>query len=57
MKSKQYQWDEFPDIAYNGNHYAALWTENSARLSSAPWQIHFATFNRSAAAAATSPTG
>ncbi|HSP98246.1 MAG TPA: hypothetical protein VL049_13530 [Candidatus Dormibacteraeota bacterium] len=48
VQNKQYLWDEFPDIAYNGNHYAALWTENSARLSTAPWQIHFATFNRSA---------
>ncbi len=49
VKSKEYLWDEFPDIAYNGNHYAALWTENSARSHTAPWQIHFATFNRNAA--------
>jgi hypothetical protein len=48
VKSKQYQWDEFPDIAYNGNHFAALWTENSARSHTSPWQIHFATFHRSA---------
>ena len=48
VKSKQYQWDEFPDLAFNGNHFAALWTENSARLHTAPWQIHFATFHRNA---------
>jgi hypothetical protein len=47
VPSKQYQWDEFPDIAWNGNHFAAVWTENSARSHSAPWQIHFATFRRS----------
>jgi hypothetical protein len=48
VQSKQYLWDEFPDIAYNGNHFAALWTENSARSHTAPWQIHFATFRRTA---------
>ncbi|MFN8640716.1 MAG: hypothetical protein U0802_03295, partial [Candidatus Binatia bacterium] len=48
VKSKEYLWDEFPDLAYNGNHFAALWTENSARSGSAPWQIHFATFHRNA---------
>ncbi len=45
---KEYLWDEFPDIAWNGGHFAALWTENSARSHSAPWQIHFATFARTA---------
>jgi hypothetical protein len=48
VQSKQYLWDEFPDIAYNGNHFAAIWTENSARSHTAPWQIHFATFQRTA---------
>lgn len=48
VQAKEYQWDEFPDLAYNGDHYAALWTENSARSHSAPWQIHFATFRRTA---------
>ncbi|MBX3027926.1 dockerin type I repeat-containing protein [bacterium] len=48
VQSKPYLWDEFPDIAYNGDHFAALWTENSARSHTAPWQIHFATFRRSA---------
>lgn len=47
VPSKQYQWDEFPDMAWNGNHFGAIWTENSARSHSAPWQIHFATFRRS----------
>ncbi len=46
VPTKQYLWDEFPDIAFNGDHFAALWTENSARSDTAPWQIHFATFRR-----------
>jgi hypothetical protein len=46
VPNKSYLWDEFPDLAYNGNHYAALWTENSARSHTQPWQIHFATFHR-----------
>ncbi|MDX2169207.1 MAG: dockerin type I repeat-containing protein [Deltaproteobacteria bacterium] len=46
--NKEYLWDEFPDLAWNGNHYAALWTENSARSWNEPWQIHFATFRRTA---------
>jgi hypothetical protein len=46
VPSKEYLWDEFPDIAWNGDHFAALWTENSARSHSAPWQIHFASFRR-----------
>jgi len=48
VPSKQYQWDEFPDLAWNGDHFAALWTENSQRSHSSPWQIHFATFRRDA---------
>jgi len=48
VPSKEYQWDEFPDLAWNGDHYAALWTENSQRNHSSPWQIHFATFRRDA---------
>lgn len=46
VPAKQYLWDEFPDIAWNGDHFAAVWTENSARSDSAPWQIHFASFRR-----------
>ena len=46
VPAKQYLWDEFPDIAWNGDHFAALWTENSARSHTAPWQIHFASFRR-----------
>ena len=46
VPAKEYLWDEFPDIASNGDHFAAVWTENSARLDSAPWQIHFASFRR-----------
>jgi len=46
VPTKQYLWDEFPDVAWNGNHFASLWTENSARSQTAPWQIHFATFRR-----------
>ena len=48
VPSKQYLWDEFPDVAWNGDHFAAVWTENSARNHSAPWQIHFAAFRRTA---------
>ncbi|MEO8604017.1 MAG: dockerin type I repeat-containing protein [bacterium] len=48
VPSKEYLWDEFPDAAWNGDHFAALWTENSARSHAAPWQIHFATFRRTA---------
>jgi hypothetical protein len=44
--AKEYLWDEFPDIAWNGNHFAAIWTENSARSHAASWQIRFATFQR-----------
>lgn len=46
VPTKQYLWDEFPDLAWNGDHQAALWTENSGRDDSAPWQVHFATFRR-----------
>jgi len=46
VPAKEYLWDEFPDIAWNGNHFAAVWTENSARSHQAPWQIHFASFHR-----------
>lgn len=46
VPAKQYQWDEFPDMAFNGNHFAAIWTENSQRSHASPWQIHFATFHR-----------
>ena len=46
VPAKEYLWDEFPDIAYNGDHFAAVWTENSARSDTAPWQIHFASFQR-----------
>ena len=31
VPAKEYLWDEFPDIAWNGDHFAALWTENSGR--------------------------
>jgi hypothetical protein len=50
VPAKQYLWDEFPDIAFNGDHFAALWTENSARSDTAPWQIHFASFRRTKSA-------
>jgi hypothetical protein len=46
VPAKQYLWDEFPDIAWNGDHFAALWTENSQRVDTAPWQTHFASFRR-----------
>ena len=46
VPAKPYLWDEFPDIAWNGDHFGAVWTENSSRSHAAPWQIHFATFRR-----------
>lgn len=49
VPNKEYLWDEFPDLAWNGDHLAALWTENSARDHDAPWQVHFASFRRQAA--------
>ncbi|MGH7785354.1 MAG: hypothetical protein ACRERC_00715 [Candidatus Binatia bacterium] len=46
VPAKEYLWDEFPDLGWNGDHFAAVWTENSARSHQQPWQIRFATFNR-----------
>ncbi len=46
VPTKQYYWDELPDIEWNGDHYAAVWTENAARDWTQPWQIHFASFRR-----------
>jgi hypothetical protein len=43
---KEYQWDEFPEIAWNGDHYGAIWTENSQRIHGSPWQTHFGSFKR-----------
>jgi len=52
VPSKEYLWDEFPDIAWNGDHFASVWTEVTQRPSSGPpisWQIHFASFYRTQA--------
>ena len=46
VPTKEYQWDEFPEIAWNGDHFGALWTENSQRLHGSPWQTHFGSFKR-----------
>lgn len=46
VPTKQYNWDEFPDLAFNGDHFAAIWTENAIRQHGANWQIRFATFDR-----------
>jgi hypothetical protein len=46
IPAKNYLWDERLDIAHNGKHFAAQWTENSVPKHGAPWQIHFATFKR-----------
>jgi len=45
--AKEYNWDEFPDLAWNGDHYGAVWTENATRVHGANWQIRMATFQRS----------
>ena len=46
VPTKEYYWDELPDIDWNGDHYAAVWTENAGRDWATPWQIHFASFRR-----------
>jgi hypothetical protein len=46
VPEKEYFWDEFPDIAWNGDHFGTIWTENSGRSWDLPWQIHFASFRR-----------
>jgi hypothetical protein len=46
VPTKQYFWDELPDVDWNGDHYGAVWTENASRDWAQPWQIHFATFRR-----------
>jgi len=49
VSTKDYLWDEYPDIAYNGSHFASIWTEVSARPASGPppaWRIHFGVFDR-----------
>ncbi len=48
VPSKEYNWDEFPDLAWNGAHFAAIWTENAIRQHGANWQIRFASFERDA---------
>ncbi len=46
VPTKDYNWDEFPDLAWNGDHFAAVWTENAIRQHGANWQIRFASFQR-----------
>jgi hypothetical protein len=49
VSTKDYLWDEYPDIAWGGSFFGSVWTEVSARPpSSVPfrWQIRFATFRR-----------
>jgi hypothetical protein len=49
VSTKDYLWDEYPDIAWNGHQFASVWTEVDQRPASGPpqaWQIHFATFER-----------
>lgn len=48
VPTKEYLWDEFPDIGWNGTNFAAVWAENSLRDASKPWQMHFASFMRTA---------
>ncbi|HUL98643.1 MAG TPA: hypothetical protein VLU24_04280, partial [Mycobacterium sp.] len=51
VPTKEYYWDELPDIDWNGDHYGAVWTENPSRDWAQPWQIHFASFRRTYASA------
>ncbi len=47
VPDKEYLWDEFPQIDWNGDHFASLWTEVTQRVSTSSWQLHFASFRRS----------
>lgn len=46
VPTKEYQWDEFPEMAWNGSHFGAIWTEISHRVHGNPWQTHFGSFTR-----------
>jgi len=49
VPNKEYLWDEGPDIDWNGDHFASVWTEVTQRPDSGPpisWQIHFASLYR-----------
>lgn len=46
VPTKEYYWDEWPDVAWNGDHFAALWTENSGRDHNTPWRMRFGSFRR-----------
>ena len=52
VSTKDYLWDEYPEIDWNGNHYASLWTEVTQRPPAGgtpiSWQTHFGTFRRTA---------
>jgi len=57
VPSKDYLWDEYPALAWNGERYGAVWTEVNQRPPSgqppAAWQIHFAAFRRTISASIT----
>jgi hypothetical protein len=55
VPGKEYVWDEFPDIAWNGDHFGSVWTEVTQRPPSGQppvsWQIHFASHRRTRSSA------
>jgi len=53
VPNKEYYWDEWPDVAWNGDHFAAIWTENSGRDHNTPWRMRFASFRRNASTSTT----
>lgn len=53
VPSKEYYWDEWPDLAWNGDHLAAIWTENTGRDHGTPWRMRFASFRRNTSGSTT----
>lgn len=48
VTNKDYLWDEYPQIAYNGSRFASVWTEVNTRPPSGPssWRVRFGVFDR-----------
>ena len=53
VPNKEYFWDEWTDVAWNGDHFAAIWTENTGRDHNTPWRMRFASFRRDASSSTT----
>jgi len=53
VPNKEYYWDEWTDVAWNGDHFAAIWTENTGRDHNTPWRMRFASFRRNSSSSTT----